>query len=723
MIVWGALLLLFAACWITGVLITRHFTGGRMNLAVVFAALTLGVVVNGWLALVLAEFGQFRILPLALTWSATLFALIAFEWWRKRRGRWPARVEVSSGAAAPIFAGWPVWAERAFLLGWLVAALWLFCRPHEYVLGASDAGVYVSLGASIARQGSILIEDATLAALDAELMPGLLRPQPDNPVAPYYLLPGFYVDGEPPGEITPQFYPLYPVMQAVAYRLATLPASDELMGIRAMLLMNGVWATLGALAVYLAVRQFAGWETAALALVALSVTALQVWFARYPTTEMLTQYLLWSGLLGLGLWLGGDRPSPLWALLAGASLGAVYLVRVDLLVLLPVLALLALWLVGTRRESGRPVGVLWFLIPLGLLIVHSFIHAWWQSRPYFVVHSGLGLRLLRVNWVIPVTALVVAVVFIWLLRRAGPRFSAGYARYRRYAVAMLIGVTIVFAVFGWFVRPVIGEIVARPDLYSGATIPLSDHENWRRLGWYLSPLGVWLGVAGICIMIWQVNRRTVMILATGALFAALYLWSLRANPQQVYAMRRFVPAAVPFFTLAAAVVVGALARRPARRARMVALALAVAWLGSLVWSARGFVSQVDHQGLAAQLNALNDTLEPASVLLFYDGVPIGNGDFFGTPLRFIYGHDAFAIRDPSLVNDADLVRAVKLWQNSGRAVYWIGDPAWPVEQGLAVDTTEYVLTSSRLEQSYDHKPATVIPDTWRLRLSRIRPDS
>ena len=32
------------------------------------------------------------------------------------------------------------WAELAFLAVWAVAAGWLFFRPHEYVLGAADAG-------------------------------------------------------------------------------------------------------------------------------------------------------------------------------------------------------------------------------------------------------------------------------------------------------------------------------------------------------------------------------------------------------------------------------------------------------------------------------------------------------------------------------------------------------------------------------------------------------
>lgn len=727
---WSAVLLLPVAGFVAGWLVVRQFVRGRLALPLAFAALALGLAAVGWLALVLAELGLYSAGRLALAWLALVVALLALDLWRGRTGRGPTEA-ATDDAAPPLFPRLPRWSEPAFLALWAVAAGWLFFRPHEYMLGAADAGVYVSIGASIAREGSIVVRDEALAALDEALYPTLLRPQPDNPVAGYYLFPGFYVDGEPTGEITPQFYPLHPVWQAVAYSLVATTHSDALAGtpeaVRAALLINGLWATLGCLAVYLTARQFAGRETAALALVALSATALQVWFARYPTTEMLTQYLLWTGLCALGMWLGpgpdaGGRcgAGRLWALVAGVSLGLVYLTRVDLLALLPVLALLALWLLAGGRRAAEPGSVAWFLIPLVLLIGHSFAHAWWQSRPYFVVHSGLGLRLLRVNWAIPVVGVVITVAFLWWLRRAGPRFIAGYGRYRRYALLALIAVTLVFAVYGWFIRPVLGAAVVRPDPFSGGTIPLTDHENWRRLGWYLSPVGVWLGVAGVCLLIWRVSRRTALVLATGALFAALYLWSLRANPHQVYAMRRFVPAAAPFFTIAAAALLGWLAGQRITWARVLGAALAVLWLAGLGWSARGFVSQVDNRGLAAQLDALNAALAPHSILLFYDGVPIGNGDFFGTPLQFIYGHSAFALRDPALPA-ADLVRAIEIWHNSGRAVYWIGDPTWLVDHDLPYRETTYTLESRRLEENYQRKPSAILRDVWTLRVAGLYP--
>lgn len=96
----------------------------------------------------------------------------------------------------------------------------------------------------------------------------------------------------------PQFYHLHPVWQAVAFGLG---------GVHAALLLTGLWSLLGSLAVYLTVRQIAGWEAAALALAGLSLNAVQQWFARYPTTEPLTQFLLWTGLWSLGMWLGAGQ--------------------------------------------------------------------------------------------------------------------------------------------------------------------------------------------------------------------------------------------------------------------------------------------------------------------------------------------------------------------------------------------------------------------------------
>src|SRR5450756_1661505 len=192
---------------------------------------------------------------------------------RLQRGRDPTRGQVERAVGPEVAPSLrATWWELAILILWLAAAGWLFFRPHEYIFGAADAGVYISQGANITRTGSILYEDRTLAQIDPALYPALLRVLPPTEAMPYYLFPGFYIPGEPPGQVIPQFYPLHPVWQAVAYALG---------GIRVELLITPLWALLGCLAVYLTARQLWGRQAGLLALCGLSACALQIWFARY----------------------------------------------------------------------------------------------------------------------------------------------------------------------------------------------------------------------------------------------------------------------------------------------------------------------------------------------------------------------------------------------------------------------------------------------------------
>jgi hypothetical protein len=212
------------------------------------------------------------------------------------------------------------------------------------------------------------------------------------------------------------------------------------------------------------------------------------------------------------------------------------------------------------------------------------------------------------------------------------------------------------------------------------------------------------------------------LLAVGFLFSAVYLWNVRANPHQVYVMRRYVPLVAPFFIFAAAYLIGELWKQARFRQEKkswlrwaysgLALLLAVAWLLGLGWSARGFIGQVDHKGVVAQLAAFNEYLPPGSVLLFSDQAPVGRGDFWGTPLKYIFGHDVFTLRDLDALDDRQLADSIKSWQNNGRTVIWIGDPAWLAENEFKFQEQAHEINSLRLESSYEHKPRAIVPDIW-----------
>lgn len=689
--------------WLAVRLLSQRHSEQADGLEVGLAALTLGLVMVGWLALVLVEIGYYSLGTLAALWLVTTAVLALLTWKR--------RLSLSSRRSSTFAKG-----QRPFLILWFIAALWLWLRPHQFITGGGDAGVYVNLGVNIAHTGRLLIHDDALAHLDPALHPAVLRPV-RNPVAETYLLPAFYVTDVAAGEITPQFYPLHPVWYAIAYGLG---------GVMTELRLTGLWALLASLAVYLLVRQISRWQVAALALAALSLNAMQVWFGRYPASESLTQYLLWAGLWATAVWLSDRPPARLWALLAGASLGSLFLVRIDVLFLLPVLALVIVW-----QWRRRQPGLAWFALPLGLLAAHSLLHALWQSQPYFfdlyrfailsLTRGEGGLALLTAVGLLVLG--LFAYFYVPLMRLL--------AAYRQPLLALAIMGLLALAVYSWFIRPY-APILTYADQFSGGTLPQLDHENFIRLGWYLSPLGVWLGVLGICLLVWRVNWQTAVMLLVTLFFSLFYLWSLRNNPTQIYAMRRYVPATLPLFVMGASYAVGWLffpsshrladgrLRLPTTILRLLAITLACLWLGGTALAARGFVSQVDYAGLPAQLAVLVGSLDENAVLLWHDQSPVGMGDHLGTPLKFQYGFEVYSLRDLEALDEAALVRTIEAWQNSGRTVYWVGDPTWLTARQLTYTETSVTLTSSYLEGSTGHKPTAVLPISWTLHIAKLK---
>lgn len=698
--VWLAIPLLLTANWITGALLLRQFPGFAPDrLARAFAALGLGIGLNGWLLVISAEAGVFSPVTILLIWGIPVLALAA-----RLRLRPTAPV-----APAPA----PRW-RRAdiLLLLWIPLAAWLFLRPHEYLIGGGDAGVYVNLAANIHHTGALLIRDTTLAQLDPALHDALLRVLPPQDFATHTYLAGFYATNPANGGITPQFYPLHPVWQAVAFAAS---------GVDGALWMSGVWALLGGVALYLTARDQLGWQVALLALAGLSVNALQVWFARYPTTETLTQFLLWGGLWALGNWVchfGRIQPATnrdarrVWALLAGTLLGQTLLARIDMIFILAVLLGVAAWL-WLSRTRLRQVDFWWFGAPFLLFAAHGILHGALFSTPYFVNTYGYMLLVAAQLWWVLLLGALIAAVALFVTSRYHHRLPSP-ARARRPILAGIVVLLIGAAVYGWFIRP---------NLNVGTQAFNLDQENLIRLGWYLSPIGVALSVVGACRLVWTVNRRTVFTVGVGLFFSLLYLWSLRNNPHQIYAMRRHVPVLVPFAMLAAAAIPAwALTQRRRWQMALGAL-LAVIWLAGLAWSARGFISQRDYLGVGDQIAAVANQLEPNSVLLVGDERPVGYADFLGTPLRFLHGHDVYALRNPSTVNRDALADQVTAWRAANRAVYWLetadGGP-WPALTDLPLSDPEPVRVSvSAMEIVFDSKPDMIEEIVWGATLWRI----
>ncbi len=234
-------------------------------------------------------------------------------------------------------------------------------------------------------------------------------------------------------------------------------------------------------------------------------------------------------------------------------------------------------------------------------------------------------------------------------------------------------------------------------------IPLA---NLVRVGWYLSPLGVLLGVSGFALWWYQDMRRATWLMFTIGLLGTFF-WVRQtygtSDQTYIYILRRFVSVTYPMFSLGIAYAIVALAGRtrdiPLQHRENVyppetqrhggiefsfaswrigsALLLAATMLLFFGWTGRPIYAHTEYAGAVAQLRTFATNFATDDVLLLRGGGPAYASardvpDILATPLHFLAGLNAFTVKSsqPGAYADALAVQ-VRHWQQEGRTVYTV----------------------------------------------------
>ena len=431
-------------------------------------------------------------------------------------------------------------------------------------------------------------------------------------------------------------------------------------GTRGVLSANLVVGALGLLALFALGRAVVGprWALLAPAALALSLPMLEVSRALYSEPLSMALTLL-AGCLLLAAWRSGRSGD---FLLCGVALGTVSLTRLDgALVTVGVVAgvtALAV-LTGQADVPGRRWGSL--LVAAGAtppaalgtldLVRYSGIY-YANSRPQLLT--------------LAVAALVVA---------AGSAALAGWGRFerapavlRRLAPAAAAALLLLWAVLAsrpwWLVAG--GDdpnaIVAGLQAAAGVAVEPGrsyDELTLSWLGWYFGLVPVALGLlmlAGWLLLGLRDPRRGALACLLLLLLPStlLYLWSPLITPDQVWAIRRFLPVVLPGLLLATAWGLRALAVRPGagrlpRQGSAAVLAVAVlAWPAATLpglWSVR------DKGGTLAGVQQVCDAVagRPAVVT----GI-----DTLLPTVLVVCGVPAYAVPSPSPARLAEAHRAL-----------------------------------------------------------------
>ena len=662
-----------------------------------FLRVMLGVSVVAWLALVLAELGQFRLGLLALLLAIGAFGLSLLVY--------AFRASPATPTAA---AGWrmPALGATAGIL--LCAAL--FLPPYETAVAGGDATVYLNFGRQIAHHGALEFEDALLRPLSiasrAELF---LNRVPLDTTGQFARFPGgFLIADIADPTVTAGFSPLFPVLTALGHALGSP---------RAALVVAPLFATLSLVGLWCVARRLGGVHAAWLAATLTAVSLPQIWFAKLSVPETVAQCFVMAGVLA---WLVAcARGATRWALAAGWFLGLACFAKVDLLVLLPVflLAVVAARLL-TRARFGDPPLLLALLAAFGLVVAHNLVHYLsfaTHYRPYvaYLIQTSSVLTLLRDSALVQagaaLTAVLLAAAGVAALRqpaRRWPRWCWGWA-----AVAALVA-------YG------VNYVTTTAGRLDETIVWLSWYVSWPMLGLAA------LGLTGLV----RVRRTDAApgLAVVGLLLGVVglqYLYDPLETGLQMESMRRYVPVVLPLTMLFGALtVVTLLARVAAARYRLgLTLATGALLVGLVARPSLAVVGQPLWDEALAQTAQVARLFPDQAVVLVSPDLA---GTHIQTSLAYLHDVDAILVQERN-PDDQVLRRVIRGWLARGRAVFVVVG-----QQEFSFFAPDFALAAVErahidlriLERTRTRAPQAVVSTPIRLqpfqvtRTTRPRPD-
>ncbi|HEY6546905.1 MAG TPA: glycosyltransferase family 39 protein, partial [Vicinamibacteria bacterium] len=572
---------------------------------------------------------------------------------------------------------------------------------------------YVAAMGLIARTGGIEYTDPLVLAVPPEDAEIFFR-HPDRPEAfSWARFMGFDLERPQTGRVYPEFFHLFPAFGAYLF---------EAMGPRGALATPVVFGVLGTMGSFFVFRRLLGPAPAFLGALLLCLNVVQVWFARYPVSETVSLFLFGLSLLAFARF--EETESPAFAALAGAGLGLSLLVRIDaVLVIVPLGLYLAHRL--TRRDLA-PRALAALLVPFVLLSAHAGVHAVLFARKYLLQ------VLTRRYWNHPPAlwvagALLVALALFVILRHGKPLAALvdrHQQAWRRAAVLALV----LLSAYAYFLRPLLsawaggdGNEAALAWTDPGLLRTLGydrlaahDAGAFYRLSWFVTPLGLGLGVAGFAILLREGRRKHLFPALLFASFAGFYFYKIRIWNDYFFALRRFVPVILPFLLAFAALALVRLAARNAR-SRLAAGALAAFLLVSFALDTARIARFTDWRGSVDFVRDLARRFSKDDAVLFEQPKSI---HLLSLPLWALHGANTleFARFDPDPERLQHLLAA---WRPRFKNVYFVHTPRTDL-CGIFLERVQpFSFGTFEFERTYDRAPRVPKFQSLHFTLSRF----
>jgi hypothetical protein len=367
----------------------------------------------------------------------------------------------------------------------VAVAFALYARPAEYVLKDRDPGVYTVAAAKMARTGELLTRDPLVGAVTSfhEFEYGAKHP-------------GFFVQGA--DLLVPQFF----------------PAPFAWLGLGN--LVGGTWGELyvvplfGALSVGMAFvlgRELFGRWAGLVGAALLAVSYTQVWWSRYPSSEVMAQFFILAGLWSAARYVrdGGVGTGAL----AGTLLGGAMMIRVDAFLatlVVPALILHDLLLGHSPRRWAAMCAPL--LLAGGAMLLYASTVGERYLDLIHDLHVPESVRTLSPYLLGGASLVVLSAVLVLRRYSWGERYERLLALHGR-RVALLAALVIVGAAL-WFYFFLPEPWERLPEYWGGDAGPMAEFHAYDRqvavrMVWFLTPAAAVLGMVGFVLAAYRLD--------------------------------------------------------------------------------------------------------------------------------------------------------------------------------------------------------------------------
>ncbi len=667
-------------------------------LETVWAALSAAITTWSLLGVALAQAGLYRVELVTLSALVGIVVGWGFVRWKASAIGFQEGENHRAGGAGGI-----LMAHRDAIIVVLIAVLGtvLFFWPAEHLVQLGDSSIYPNTAAGLLRTGGLEFPYNALRGLSDEQKRLFYVPAdeqlPDVRLQSYHgLVYGAYYMLDPVGDTLVSSRPPLLTVWMAAFAL--------LFGTTGMGYVVPLFGVMGLVTIYWIGRHTFGRWSGLLAGLWLAFSFPQLHFSRTSYAEVMGQFFVWTFLYGLIAYVGtGWRP---WILLGVAAWTAAFAARIDALLALPALAVFVLILVRRRDKGALALAAVAIATALGLTF-------WTVNWPYL----GATTEILLGGWPADLQTLPLAAglggglgVFLGIggLAWIWPRIP-----WSKWA-PILRGIVVVGAVLGLayslYVRPLFPEYI----LLNEEPFATHSEELVAMAARYISPLMLWLAVAGIVTIFLQdeIPLRQTLFLAVVIPFVLAFFSKYTTASVYPVALRRWVPEVFPGLCLLAAYAVqGISGRRQWQFVAWIMAAAASVWLLSTsvpYWSYR------EAQGTTALVDELAARLPADGVVLFEPVQGEAVVGWFAAPLWSLHRREALLI-NAGPIDAQGLHSALEYWERMKRPVYLVvqHDPAtwWPTAF-CGTREHELVWDSSIIGQSRQFPPYV-----WRFRFT------